>query len=136
MNQKAPVLFVGHGSPTNVIEENAYSQTWEKIGKDISPLPKAIVVFSAHWETNGTRIAAANDLAEKLAAGVLSPEKAQVAPQLIFNQQLDAWLIMFFVMVLWVIIADTIRVSLNYLNGKPVLPLAEAPYQRTKLAEV
>lgn len=80
--------------------------------------------------------AAANDLATKLAAGVLSPEKAKVAPQLIFNQQLDGWLIMFFVVVLWVIIADTIRVSLNYLNGKPVLPLAEAPYQRTKLAEV
>jgi 4,5-DOPA dioxygenase extradiol len=58
MNQKAPVLFVGHGSPTNVIEENVYSQTWEKIGKEISPLPKAIVVFSAHWETNGTRITA------------------------------------------------------------------------------
>jgi carbon starvation protein len=80
--------------------------------------------------------AAANDLAAKLAAGVLSPEKAKVAPQLIFNQQLDGWLIIFFVIVLWVIIADTIRVSLNYLNGKPVLPLAEAPYQRTKLAEV
>jgi 4,5-DOPA dioxygenase extradiol len=58
MNKKTPVLFVGHGSPTNVIEENVYSQTWEKIGKEISPLPKAIVVFSAHWETNGTRITA------------------------------------------------------------------------------
>lgn len=80
--------------------------------------------------------AAANDLAAKLATGVLSPEKAKVAPQLIFNQQLDGWLIIFFVIVLWVIIADTIRVSLNYLNGKSVLPLAEAPYQRTKLAEV
>ncbi len=80
--------------------------------------------------------AAANDLAEKLAAGVLSPEKAKVAPQLIFNQQLDGWLIIFFVIVLWVIIADTLRVSLNYLRGKPVLPLAEAPYQRTQLSEV
>jgi len=80
--------------------------------------------------------AAANDLAEKLAAGVLSPEKAKVAPQLIFNQQLDGWLIIFFVIVLWLIIADTIRVSLNYLNGKSVLPLAETPYQRTKLAKV
>ncbi len=58
MNQKAAALFVGHGSPTNVIEENVYSQTWEKIGKEISPLPKAIVFFSAHWETNGTRITA------------------------------------------------------------------------------
>ncbi len=80
--------------------------------------------------------AAANDLAEKLAAGVLSPEKAKVAPQLIINQQLDGWLIIFFVIVLWVIIADTIRVSLNYLNGKSVLPLAETPYQRTKLTKV
>ncbi len=80
--------------------------------------------------------AAANDLATKLAAGVLSPEKAKVAPQLIFNQQLDGWLIIFFVIVLWLIIADTIRVSLNYLNGKSVLPLAETPYQRTKLTKV
>ncbi|MEY3219208.1 MAG: hypothetical protein RIT27_565 [Pseudomonadota bacterium] len=80
--------------------------------------------------------AAANDLSTKLASGLLSPEKAKIAPQLIFNQQLDAWLIIFFVIVLWVIIADMIRVSLLFLNGKSTLPLAESPYQRTKLLEV
>ena len=40
-------------------------------------------------------LAAADDLASKLYSGVLPPEKAAVAPQLIFNQHLDAYLIIF-----------------------------------------
>lgn len=97
-----------------------------------------ITTFASYEKVMSTDVrigffAAANDLSAKLAAGVLSPEKAAIAPQLIFNQQLDGWLIIFFVIVLWVIIADTLRVSLNYWRGKSVLPLAEAPYQRTKL---
>ena len=40
--------------------------------------------------------AGADDLAAKLAAGTLTPERAAVAPQLIFNQQLDGWLTLFF----------------------------------------
>lgn len=44
--------------------------------------------------------AAANDLSHKLSNGLLPPEKAAVAPQLIFNQQLDAWLTLFFVVML------------------------------------
>ena len=45
--------------------------------------------------------AAANDLSTKLVAGLLPPEKAAVAPQLIFNQQLDAYLTLFFVAIIW-----------------------------------
>ncbi len=76
--------------------------------------------------------AAAGDLAAKLAAGTLPPERAAVAPQLIFNQQLDAWLTAFFVIVVWVVIADMLRVCWRAVNGKPVLPSSEAPYVPAK----
>ena len=72
--------------------------------------------------------AAANDLATKLAGGLLPPEKAAVAPQLIFNQQLDGWLTLFFVVVLWCVIGDMLRVSWRVLKGLPVSPSAETPY--------
>ncbi|MFM9500597.1 hypothetical protein ACKI1Q_44435, partial [Streptomyces galilaeus] len=71
--------------------------------------------------------AAANDLAGKLAAGMLPPEKAAVAPQLIFNQRLDAWLTLFFLAVVWFVILDTLRVSMRYLRGLPVSQSSEAP---------
>lgn len=59
-NQKAPALFVGHGSPMNAIEENVYSRVWEDIAKTF-PKPKAILSISAHWYTKGIRT---NDLAQ------------------------------------------------------------------------
>jgi carbon starvation protein len=71
-------------------------------------------------------------LAAKLAAGLLPPDKAEVAPQLIFNQQLDAWLTLFFVAVLWVVFIDVVVMSLRYFTGKPVLPSTETPYVPTK----
>lgn len=80
-------------------------------------------------------LAAANDMATKLATGVLSPEKAAVAPQLIFNQQLDAYLTMFFVVVLWVVIIDMLRVTYRYLAGKPLLPLTESPHEPSRMVE-
>ena len=73
--------------------------------------------------------AAANDMATKLAAGVLPPEKAAVAPQLIFNQHLDAWLTICFVVLLWVVVLDMLRVVVQSYFGKPVLPSSEVPYQ-------
>lgn len=54
---KMPVLFVGHGNPMNAIENNAYTQAWQKIGINL-PTPNAILCVSAHWETNGTFITA------------------------------------------------------------------------------
>ncbi|MEO8417402.1 MAG: carbon starvation CstA family protein [Methylophilaceae bacterium] len=92
------------------------------------------ITTTAAWEkiaSSDTRVgffAAANDMAAKLAAGSLPPEKAAVAPQLIFNQHLDAWLTLFFVAVLWVVIFDMLRVCYRHLAGKPVLPLTESPH--------
>lgn len=52
-NQRMPVLFIGHGSPLNAIEDNEYNRTWRKIGATL-PEPKAILSISAHWETRGS----------------------------------------------------------------------------------
>jgi len=54
---KMPVLFLGHGSPMNAIEENDFVRGWKKIGKTI-PKPEAILCISAHWETRGTLLTA------------------------------------------------------------------------------
>ncbi len=54
---KMPVLFVGHGSPMNAIEENDFVHTWRSLGKSL-PKPKAILCISAHYETNGTFVTA------------------------------------------------------------------------------
>ncbi len=48
-----PVLFVGHGSPMNAIEQNEFTKGWQSITKSL-PKPKAILCISAHWETRGT----------------------------------------------------------------------------------
>jgi 4,5-DOPA dioxygenase extradiol len=52
-----PVLFLGHGSPMNAIEENEFVAGFRKTGKEI-PKPKAILCISAHWETKGTHVTA------------------------------------------------------------------------------
>ncbi|MFX1427901.1 MAG: 4,5-DOPA dioxygenase extradiol [Promethearchaeota archaeon] len=52
---KMPVLFIGHGSPMNVISDNNFTQNLKKLGNDL-PKPKAILVISAHWLTSGTRV--------------------------------------------------------------------------------
>lgn len=56
-DQRMPVLFMGHGSPMNGIENNEFSLQWEKTGKEL-PVPKAILVISAHWLTRGTHVTA------------------------------------------------------------------------------
>lgn len=56
-SQKMPVLFLGHGSPLNAIEENTFVANFKKIGEEI-PKPKAILCISAHWETKGTYVTA------------------------------------------------------------------------------
>ena len=59
-DEKLPVLFIGHGSPMNGIEDNEFSKTWMNFGKEITK-PKAVLVISAHWLTNGTHITAMNN---------------------------------------------------------------------------
>lgn len=52
-----PVLFIGHGSPMNGIEDNEFSQSWTAMAEGI-PEPAAVLVISAHWFTRGTHITA------------------------------------------------------------------------------
>ena len=52
-----PVLFMGHGSPMNAIEENEFVAGFRKVGKEIDK-PQAILCISAHWETKGTYVTA------------------------------------------------------------------------------
>lgn len=54
---KMPVLFLGHGSPMNAIEENEFVKGFRGLGATL-PRPNAILVISAHWETNGTFVTA------------------------------------------------------------------------------
>jgi 4,5-DOPA dioxygenase extradiol len=52
-----PVLFLGHGSPMNAIEENEFVKAWRELGASL-PRPTAILCVSAHWETRGTFVTA------------------------------------------------------------------------------
>lgn len=52
-----PLLFVGHGSPMNAIEDNEFSQRWVQMGKEIEQ-PRAVLCISAHWLTKGTHLTA------------------------------------------------------------------------------
>ena len=51
MNQTLPVLFLSHGSPMHAIQPGAVRSVWEGIAREL-PRPKAILICSAHWETN------------------------------------------------------------------------------------
>ena len=55
--KRMPVLFLGHGSPMNGIEDNEFVQGFKKQAKELEK-PNAIIVVSAHWETKGTYVTA------------------------------------------------------------------------------
>lgn len=57
LSEKMPVLFLGHGSPMNAIEENEFVSSFRKLGKEVAK-PKVILCVSAHWETRGTKVTA------------------------------------------------------------------------------
>ena len=58
MNRETmPVLFIGHGSPLNAIEETPFAAAWREEAARI-PRPKAILCVSAHWETDGAKVTA------------------------------------------------------------------------------
>jgi 4,5-DOPA dioxygenase extradiol len=54
-NPKMPALFIGHGSPMNAIEDNAFTRGWRDTAARI-PKPRAILCISAHWETRGVGV--------------------------------------------------------------------------------
>lgn len=54
---KIPILFVGHGSPMNAIEENEFHLGWQAVAARIAK-PKAVLCVSAHWETPGSNVSA------------------------------------------------------------------------------
>jgi 4,5-DOPA dioxygenase extradiol len=53
-----PVLFLGHGSPMNAIEDNVFSRGWADMARRL-PKPRAILCISAHWETQGLAVSGA-----------------------------------------------------------------------------
>ncbi|HEX7339535.1 MAG TPA: 4,5-DOPA dioxygenase extradiol [Rhodanobacteraceae bacterium] len=57
MNERMPVVFIGHGTPMNAIEDNRWSQAWRDLARDL-PRPRAIVCVSAHWYRRGTAVTA------------------------------------------------------------------------------
>jgi 4,5-DOPA dioxygenase extradiol len=52
-----PAAFIGHGSPTNALEQNRYTRSWHALGAAL-PRPRAILVISAHWYINATAVTA------------------------------------------------------------------------------
>jgi len=99
----------------------------------------AIVTTVAAWQklvspdAHIGLLAAARALAGQLAAGTLPAPAAAVAPQLIFNQRLDAWLTGLFLAILWLVILDTARLCLRKLRGLPLPASSEAPYRTARL---
>jgi carbon starvation protein len=89
---------------------------WEKLFS-----PEFRVGFFAH----------AAQLKQGLAAGTLPPDIAAVAPQLIFNNHIDAALTVFFLAVTWIMVFDTARVCLRWRAGRRQPPLSETPYVPT-----
>jgi len=99
----------------------------------------AVVTTTAAWQKVFSDdpkhgfFAAAADMAQKLADGVLPPDRAAVAPQLIFNQNLDGWLTVVFTLILWFVIGDMLRIAFRRITGRTVPPMAEAPYTKSQL---
>lgn len=59
-DSRMPVVFFGHGSPTNVLEDNTATRGWLRIAKSI-PKPNAVLCVSAHWCTQGTAVTAMSE---------------------------------------------------------------------------
>jgi carbon starvation protein len=96
------------------------SAAWEKLFS-----PDLRIGFLSH----------ADDLAAQLAAGSLSGGAAAQAPQLIFNDRLDAALTLFFLITVWVLVVETTRICHASLSGRRCPPLSETPHIPTRLAE-
>jgi|TARA_Y100000590_G_C15747529_1_gene1022738 4,5-DOPA dioxygenase extradiol len=58
--ERMPILFIGHGSPMNAIEKNEFTESLSKLSSAL-PRPKAVLMISAHWETEGTWVTGMNN---------------------------------------------------------------------------
>ena len=100
-----------------------------------------IVTSAAAWEKLFSAelrvgfLAHARDLAGKLAAGAMPPEKIAATQQLIFNDHVNATLTVLFLTVIWVLVLDMLRVCYRTIVGAQVPRTSESPYVRTQLAE-
>lgn len=57
MSKMLPAIFLGHGSPMNAIESNAYTEAWRRLGAQW-PRPRAVLAISAHWYVGSTSVTA------------------------------------------------------------------------------
>lgn len=57
LSSPMPTLFLGHGSPMNTLDDNAFSRAWRELGARL-PRPRAILAISAHWVTHGVAVTA------------------------------------------------------------------------------
>lgn len=100
-----------------------------------------IVTTTAAWQklfSDDTRVgflSSATDTAQKLAAGTLPVEKIAMAPQIIFNNYLNAGLTAFFMLVTWIMVIDTLRVCTQVVRGRQFKPLSESPHIPSRLVE-
>jgi len=100
-----------------------------------------IITSTAAWEKLFSQelrvgfLAHATNLSGKLESGTLAAAQAAQAPQLIFNDYLDAGLTALFLTVTWVLVLDTLRVIYNVRAGKAFPPCTETPHEPSRLVE-
>jgi 4,5-DOPA dioxygenase extradiol len=55
LDSRMAAIFIGHGSPMNAIQTNAYTRGWQAVAAQV-PKPQSILCVSAHWETRGVGV--------------------------------------------------------------------------------
>ena len=81
-SDRMPLVFLGHGSPMNAIEDSEYARAWTELGRAL-PRPQAILVVSAHWMTRGTTLVDVSAMPETI-------HDFGGFPQALFDQQYPA----------------------------------------------